>query len=145
MPEETILKFPYVKEVVRDPISKEVGEACRPIIPVRLIHENRSCRFLGLIDSGADECTFPGTIAEFLGHNLARGKVRVFTGIGGAVVSYLHQTDLEISGIRLRTNIYYSNEWNKMGFGLLGQAGFFTHFKVTLDHKNKEILLIRNR
>ncbi|MFH0764498.1 MAG: hypothetical protein V1927_05790 [Candidatus Omnitrophota bacterium] len=145
MPEEKLIKFPYVREVIRDPISKEVGEACRPIIPVRLIRENKSCRFLGLIDSGADECTFPGAIAEFLGHNLMRGKARVFSGIGGAVVSYLHQTDLEISGIRFRTNIYYSNEWNKMGFGLLGQAGFFSHFKVLLDHRAKEIVLTHHR
>jgi len=144
MLKEKALKFPYVREVIRDPISKEVGEAFRPVIPVRLIHQNKSCRFLGLIDSGADECTFPGVIAEFLGHDLAKGKARIFTGIGGAVVSYLHQTELEINGIRFRTNIYYSNEWNKMGFGLLGQAGFFTHFKVMLDHQNKEIILTRN-
>lgn len=112
---------------------------------MRLAYQGKAYTFLGLIDSGADECTFPGAIAEFLGHNLAKGKARVFTGIGGAVVSYLHQTEIEAAGIRFRTNIYYSNEWNKMGFGLLGQAGFFTHFKITLDHRNKEIALSHNR
>lgn len=138
------LKFPYVREIIRDPISKDIGEAYRPIIPVRLIHQNKSCKFLGLIDSGADECTFPGAIAEFLGHNLMKGKAKVFTGIGGSVVAYLHQTDLEVDGIRFRTNAYYATEWNKMGIGLLGQGGFFSHFKVLLDYQKKEILLTPN-
>ena len=145
MPKEKTLKFPYVREIIRDPVAREIGEAYRPIIPIRLIHQNKSCKFLGLIDSGADECTFPGAIAKFLGHNLAKGKAKIFTGIGGSVVAYLHQTDLEIDGMRFRTNVYYATEWNRMGFGLLGQAGFFSHFKILLDHQTKEILLTYNK
>ncbi len=145
MPDERIVKFPYVREIIRDPVSREIGEAYRPVIPIKLIHQNKSCKFLGLIDSGADECTFPGAIAEFLGHNLSRGKAKVFTGIGGSVVAYLHQTDLEIGGTSFRTNVYYASEWDKMGFGLLGQGGFFSHFKVLLDYHKKEILLAYNK
>lgn len=145
MTTEKIIKFPYVREIIRDPVAREVGEAYRPIIPVKLIHQNKSCKFLGLIDSGADECTFPGAIAEFLGHNLTKGKAKVFTGIGGSVVAYLHQTELEIDGMRFRTNVYYAAEWNMMGFGLLGQGGFFSHFKVSLDYQKKEILLACNK
>lgn len=145
MSDEKIIKFPYVREIIRDPVARKVGEAYRPIIPVRLIHQNISCKFLGLIDSGADECTFPGTIATFLGHNLEKGKAKIFTGIGGSVVAYLHQTDLEINGICFRTNVYYASEWNNMGFGLLGQAGFFSHFKIFLDYQKKEISLSHNR
>lgn len=146
MSEETILKFPYVKYLIQDPTTKRViDEAFRPVIPVRLITGSASYRFEGLIDSGADNCTFPGEIAEALGHNLTKGKPRLFTGIGGSVIGYLHKTDIEIEGIRFGCDIYYSNAWNDMRFGLLGQSGFLSRFKALLDYENKIVTVTFNK
>jgi len=37
--------------------------------------------------------------------------------------------------------VYYSHEWDDMPFGLLGQAGFFSHFGINFNYREKEILL----
>jgi predicted aspartyl protease len=97
--------------------------------------------FDGLIDSGADECTFPGWIGKTLGYNVHRGKQKIFSGIGGSVLAYLHKTRLRVNGIEFVADVYYSHEWDDMPFGLLGQAGFFSHFEVQFNYREKEILL----
>ncbi|MBU1615976.1 retropepsin-like domain-containing protein [bacterium] len=93
--------------------------------------------FLGLIDSGANDCCFPGSIARDLGHDLEKGKERIFEGVGGEVKTYLHQNYIQIQDVRIRGDLYFSDEWNDWGFGLLGRHGFFTHFKVIFDYRRK--------
>ena len=87
-----------------------------------------------LVDSGADECTFPAWIAKMLGHNVYKGKQKIFSGIGGSVLAYLHKTHLILNEIELVADVYYSHEWDDMPFGLLGQAGFFSHFEVCFNY-----------
>jgi len=57
-------------------------------------------------------------------------------------VGYLHRTVIEIGNIHLRSPIYYSDEWNDLKFGLLGQTGFLSRFRVILDHRAKLATLI---
>jgi len=142
MPAEQILKFPYAKVPVTDIYGKQVGEAYRPIMPLELLHDTKNINVLALVDTGADECLFPGEFAIILGHNLTKGNPRTFAGIGGAITGYLHQTDVKIGPHKLRINIYYSNDWNKWGFGLLGQNGFLTRFDAFFSRRNQEFSLI---
>jgi len=135
------IRFPYVKYLVSRPTQKKEEYIYRPVIPVKLSLEKKIVTFDALIDSGADECTFPGWIAETLGHNVYKGKQKIFSGIGGSVLSYLHKTEIELEGLQFKTDVYYSFEWDDMPFGLLGQAGFFSHFDIDFNYRNKEIIL----
>lgn len=135
------LKFPYLKYIVTPPTKKPAGYVYRPVIPIKLFLDKKAITFDALIDSGADECTFPGWIAETLGHNVYKGKQKIFTGIGGSVLAYLHKTHFRLNGIEFMADVYYSYEWDDMPFGLLGQAGFFSHFDISFNYKKKEILL----
>ena len=128
------LQFPYVRFSVFDPLTKRRSAVYRPVIPVRLRSAKLSLRCQGLIDSGADECIFPGEIATALGFPLLEGKPRAFSGIGGSVTGYLHWTVLEVGTNHFRCPVYYSDAWNHLRFGLLGQVGFLSHFKVILNH-----------
>jgi predicted aspartyl protease len=141
MEEDKILKFSYTKVPVTDIYGKKIGEAYRPIVTLTLLHDSRSLDVLALIDTGADECLFPGEFATILGHNLTKGKPRTFAGIGGAITAYLHQTDIKLGFHKLRVNIYYSDDWNKWGFGLLGQNSFLTRFDAFFSRQNKEFSL----
>lgn len=136
------LKFPYTKVPVADVYGKKIGDAYRPIISLALLHGPKTLNALALIDTGADECLFPGEFATILGHNLIKGKPRTFAGIGGAITAYLHRTDIKLGVHKLRISIYYSDDWNKWGFGLLGQNAFLTRFNVFLSRKDKEFSLI---
>jgi predicted aspartyl protease len=135
------IKFPYLRYIVTPPGQRPAKYVYRPVIPMKLFLKEGAITFDALIDSGADECTFPGWIAKTLGHSIYQGKQRIFSGIGGSVSAYLHKTHLELKGIEFVADIYYSHEWDDMPFGLLGQAGFFSHFEVSFNYAAKEIVL----
>lgn len=135
------IKFPYLKYLVTTPTQKQAKYVYRPVIPIKLISNKTAITFDALIDSGADECTFPGWLAKSLGFNVYRGKQKIFSGIGGSVLAYLHKTHLQLNGFEFMVDVYYSHEWDDMPFGLLGQAGFFSHFDINFGYTNKEILL----
>lgn len=135
------IKFPYLRYIVTPPTERPAKYVYRPVIPIKLHLNKNVITFDGLIDSGADECTFPGWIAKTLGHNVYKGKQKIFSGIGGSVLAYLHKTHLRLNGIEFVANVYYSHEWDDMPFGLLGQADFFSHFEVYFNYEEKEILL----
>jgi hypothetical protein len=135
------IRFPYLRYIVTPPTQRPAKYVHRPVIPVKLFLNENVITFDGLIDSGADECTFPGWIAKTLGYNVHEGKEKIFSGIGGSVLAYLHKTRLRFNEIEFIADVYYSHEWDDMPFGLLGQAGFFSHFGVHFDYKEKEISL----
>jgi len=135
------IRFPYLRYLVTPPAQKPAKYVYRPVIPIRLFQDKKMITFDGLIDSGADECTFPGWIANALGYNIYKGKQKIFSGIGGSVLAYLHKTHLRLNGVEFVADVYYSHEWDDMPFGLLGQAGFFMHFDIFFNYKEKEILL----
>lgn len=133
------IKFPYIKYLVTPETVHPAQYVYRPVIPVRLAMGQKVIIFDGLIDSGADECTFPAWILKTLGHDLYNGEKKIFKGIGGSVLAYLHKTHLEINGHKFWTDVYYSHEWDDMPFGLLGQNGFFIHLNVSFNYKEKMI------
>ncbi|MEW6616556.1 MAG: hypothetical protein AB1401_13960 [Thermodesulfobacteriota bacterium] len=135
------IKFPYLKYIITPPTQKPAKYVYRPVIPIKLFLDNRVITFDSLVDSGADECTFPAWIAKTLGHNVYKGKQKIFSGIGGSVLAYLHKTHLILNEIELVADVYYSHEWDDMPFGLLGQAGFFSDFEICFNYREKEISL----
>jgi len=135
------IRFPYLRYIVTPPTQRPAKYVYRPVIPIKLFLNEKVITFDGLIDSGADECTFPGWIAKTFGHKVHKGKQKIFSGIGGSVLAYLHRTHMRLNGIEFVTDVYYSHEWDDMPFGLLGQAGFFSNFEVYFNYKEKEILL----
>lgn len=136
------LQFPYVKYLITPESGKSPQYVYRPVVPVELSLPHRTpIVFEGLIDSGADECTFPAWILKALGGDLHRGQKRIFSGIGGSVLAYRHKTSLVLSGVHLLADVYYSHRWDDMPFGLLGQAGFFSRFDVRFLYREKAILL----
>jgi len=135
------IRFPYIKYLVTPPTIKPARYVYRSVIPIKLSLGEKIITFDGLVDSGADECTFPAWIAKTLGYNVYKGGKRIFSGIGGSVLAYLHKTHLRLNDIEFVAEVYYSHEWDDMPFGLLGQASFFSHFDIYFNYKEKLILL----
>ena len=135
-------KIPIFKVYIVTPPSQKLAQyAYRPVIPIKLFLDNKVITFDALLDSGADECSFPAWIAKTLGHDVYKWEHKIFSGIGGSVLAYLHKTHLVLNGIEFVADVYYSHEWDDMPFGLLGQAGFFSHFYVHFNYREMEILL----
>lgn len=135
------IRFPYLKYIVTPPTKKPAKYVYRPVIPIKLFSDKGVITFDALIDSGADECSFLGWIAKTLGYDVYKGRQRIFSGIGGSVLAYLHRSHLRLDRIEFVADVYYSHEWDDMPFGLLGQSGFFSYFEINFNYKNKEVLL----
>ena len=136
------LQFPYIKYLVAPETVKPAQYIYRPVIPVKLAVNQKTIVFDDLIDSGADECTFPGWVMKILGRDVHAGRQRIFKGIGGSVLAYLHPTIISIGEEKFLVNIYYSHEWDDLPFGLLGQGGFFSRFDVHFRYKEKIVELM---
>jgi hypothetical protein len=135
------IRFPYLRYLVSPDGVVPSQYVYRPVIPVKLSAGKKSVVFDGLIDSGADESTFPGWILKALGKNIHQGRQRIFKGIGGSVLAYSHKTYLQVDCHKILIDAYYSHEWDDMPFGLLGQASFFSHLRVAFDYRRKIIAI----
>ena len=136
------IRFPY-KRYPGIPGVRPAQYTYRPVIPVTLFAGKGVSEFHALIDSGADQCTFPGLVAQDLGFKIEKGERRLFSGIGGSVLAYRHTTIITVAKIRLAVEVYYSHQWDDMPFGLLGQEGFFSRFGVHFDYRKKLVHLLR--
>lgn len=134
------MKFPYKKIPVIDPKTQEVSHVFRPIIPVTLSFKGNSVSYEVLIDSGADECVFDTEIAKILRLPLNEEKEKSFGGIsGGEIKAYRQGVEVGVDGISFVTEVYFSPDLSRMGYGILGQKGFFDHFRVRFIYSKKVV------
>lgn len=140
------MKFPYKKIPVIDPKLREVSYVFRPIIPVTLSFKGNSVSYEVLIDSGADECVFDTEIAKILRLPLSEDKEKSFGGIGGdEIKAYRQGIEMGIGGVSFVTEVYFSPDLSKVGYGILGQKGFFDHFRVRFVYSKKTVEITEER
>lgn len=103
----------------------------------------KKIRFLGLIDTGAHDCTLPAHYAGLLGFELKKGaRKSIITGNGPAV-AYSHRADIEAGDCRIRSVLI--DFVPHLNVVLLGTNGFLTRFVITLDYPRKRFSLIPSR
>lgn len=129
------MKFRYAK----------YNQILRPVIPIKLKNKNQEIGYLVLIDSGADICLFNAEIGEAIGIEIKKGKIKEVFGIGGkASFYYLHRVKIEVGGYEYEIDAGFMPSISGslgMPYGVVGQNGFFEHFKVIFDKSKEEIEL----
>ena len=137
------MKFPYQEfEVLHSPSSKRHKKVFRPVIPVILIYSQRIVGYEALIDSGADYNIFDAGISDTLGIKLTTGRKRHIAGIGGQKIKgYEHKVTLRVGDRQYHSKIIFSKQIPAHSFGVLGNQGFFNHFKVNFNFREKIIIL----
>lgn len=116
----------------------------RPLIPISLRFQNKKINTLALIDSGADFNVFHSDLAQLLDINLDSLKEIEFGGIKKdkeQCKGKLVMVEIGIDGDFFDAPIIFSSDISDNGYGILGQNGFFDHFRVTLDYKKDNIYL----
>lgn len=115
----------------------------RPVIPVKISYKDRSISYEALVDSGADFCIFDAQLGELLGIDILDGEVREVWGITGVgEYYYIHQITIHIGGFPYSIRAGFLPHIARLGYGVLGQKGFFDIFVVKLDLLKEEIELI---
>lgn len=114
----------------------------RPIIPIEILHNGNSIRYEVLVDSGADMNIVPSELAQPLGIDVESGRKEYVNGItGGGLPYYVHQVTIKIGGWPYTVEMGFMLDMPPFGYGVVGQRGFFEHFKVVFDRQRAEIEL----
>src|SRR6202020_919462 len=98
--------------------------ARRPILYLDLVNGNERSSCYAIVDSGADHCAFPLSLALRLGLDPAKGVPTNTTGVGvGAVPTFYWPVKIDFPGIAT-LDVYagFTDGLENIGFGLLGQA-----------------------
>lgn len=112
----------------------------RPSITFQLKSGNRWKYFSALVDSGADFSIFPVYAAIALGLNLKKlKKIKAESANGDLFDIYKTTLEAKINNIFFQLPIGFSEKPNINP--LIGRAGFFDTFKVTLDQKKRITIL----
>jgi len=112
-----------------------------PIVEVILDKGGTKIRVDALVDSGAVISVFQGSIAEYLGIMIEEGEKRIFQGVGGKIVGYIHKITLQIGKTKFSCRIAFSNELTT-SVNILGRIDFFEKFLITFDEANKRVKLL---
>ena len=127
------MKFPY----------RQIGSRrARPFIPIKIRNpkSGKEVPCYALVDSGADCNLFAPVLGEILGLDVARGEERPISGVvaGERRVYFEHDLEIEVSGWRFRSKVgFMPGIASNAGEGIVGQSGFFDHFRFVKFDKRK--------
>ncbi len=127
-------------------------DALRVYLPVRLSNPATGVSTdieMALVDTGADACVIPGSLAQALGHKLKHKTIKPAPtfGINGTQVhTYGHTFRLELLSPKADT-VVWSNEQAVIDCIdseipiLLGTKDFLAGFKITIDYPAQKVVL----
>ena len=125
-PGPTRMEFPYMKNAQ--------GHYA-PIVYLQVWTGNRWLYLQAYVDSGASWSVFHVDVAQLLGIKLSRAKRRYVTlGNGSVLPVYLHRIRVRFAGAEFTAPAGFSDAL-RMGFNLMGRAGFFDRFLMAFNDR----------
>jgi hypothetical protein len=137
--------LPYVDFPVPATQAFPAGRVCRrPLITLRLRNGDKYLSCHAVVDSGADHCVFPRSFMQPLGIDPLVAPVEHIGGVGSNnVPTHFASVTMDFMVVQIPALVGFTMGMEQHGMGLLGQADFFEHFRVTFDHRNK-LFIIEN-
>lgn len=127
--------YQFLQLPAPDPATGSLRVA-RPIIPITLVPIGRAeprYALRALVDSGSDWCLFDDETARVLGVDVSSGESRGFLGVEEVpMTAFFHDINLQVGGIRVPIRAAFVKDF-RFSHGILGQAGFFDRFIVTMS------------
>ncbi|GAC1370930.1 MAG: hypothetical protein NVSMB39_4290 [Candidatus Saccharimonadales bacterium] len=117
---------------MRFPYKRYPDKLERPVIPVKIATADRWINYEVLIDSGADICIFDAELAELLGLELKNGEYAAVRGATGELQDvYIHPVEVTVGPHTFGIRVAFMATPGP--YGLAGQRGFFSQFRITFD------------
>ena len=105
-----------------------------PVIEIELTYNGSTRTALSLIDSGSTFSVFSRVLADELGVDVLQGRVQRLSTLGGSVLAYGHELEIEITPeVRYSTEVLFTEY--PVPRNLLGHHGFFDRVAVALRSK----------
>ena len=113
----------------------------RPVLVVVLENGPNVVGTLAIVDSGADSCIFPASLAGPLGIAIPNRNRSVFSGTTDSPqIAYFENVRARIWDSTTKSFVFdfglyagFCDTLEHVGHGLLGQNGFFSRFVVKFD------------
>ena len=136
----TSYPIPYTEYKIPPTAAFATGRSARrPVIPLTVVNGQNRFSCYALVDSGADHCVFPRSFMQPLGLDPLTAPVEMTSGVGSTnVPTHFSNVVIDLQGV-IQIPVYagFTTGMDQLGFGLLGQAGFFEALKITFDFANK--------
>jgi len=69
--------------------------------------------------------------------SFAEAETYEFRGVSGEISrGYISQVDIQLKDTEIKSEVVFSQAISKQGYGILGQQGFFDHFKITFNFQD---------
>lgn len=105
-----------------------------PVIEIALFYKGLTKTALSLIDSGSTFSIFSRVIADELGIEVVQGRVQRLTTLGGSLLAYGHEIEIEVTpSLQYKTEVLFTEY--PIPRNLLGHNDFFDHAAVALRSK----------
>jgi hypothetical protein len=138
------MKFRYVEFPAKpDAAFPNRQSTSRPLLAILLEKNAKQIMTYALVDSGADTCIFPASIATQLGITIPNPNAYVFSGSSDVpqiayfetVKATIWNSDAADSPLVFELYAGFCDTLEHTGIGLLGQDGFFSRFRLTFDRQ----------
>ena len=137
------MRFPYSLNISPAIDTGEEVVLLRPEVPLRVHGPNGVTRVNALVDTGADNCIFPVSIAHLLGITINKGVGPGATAFGGQRIE-LSFADVEVElnddehpPIRWTARLYFADfPEDEEKTAILGHEGFLDFFVATFHGKD---------
>ena len=111
----------------------------RPIITIILKSSARVALYSALIDSGSDYCIFGLGVAHGLDIKLRPKDKIKFMGVGKEEIEgFWASVEIRVGNKTYQIKVIFA-DINDVGYGILGQQGFFDHFDIKLSYQKQTI------
>ena len=128
------VEFPYLKDT---------QGRYAPIVYLQVWTGNRWLYLQAYVDSGASWSVFHLDVAQLVGVKLNRAKRRyVSLGNGSVLPIYLQHIKVRFAGEEFLVPAGFSDAL-RMGFNLLGRAGFFNRFLMSFNDRARLLTVSR--
>ena len=115
--------------------SSSLGFVYRPIAKVGLRDSNGEMFELSmLVDSGADISILSKRIGDIMGLDVEQGEAKVFRGIVGELIAYVHKIPLFINGKKVETRVAFALSEVP---NLLGRLDIFKNFEISFKKEEE--------
>ena len=128
-------KYPYQNDPARHKVP-------RPILPIKLGYKKTGKTTIpirALVDSGADVCMCAQEVATWLGVEFdgTEKQFSIVTANGSASQAIRKNITLITQEKQYQCPFFFVEGINPMSIPLLGQQGFFDHFKICFNFQDK--------
>ena len=128
------VEFPYLKDA---------QGRYAPIVYLQVWTGNRWLYLQAYVDSGASWSVFHVDVAQLLGINLKKAKRRYVTlGNGSVLPIYLQHIRVRFAGQEFAVPAGFTDAL-RMGFNLMGRAGFFNRFTMCFNDRARVLTVSR--